>query len=62
MELVNELKTLYIDTADKLKGRDRRLFMARVAGALGPTTANTIPLSVSGGCWSNTGMGVCSIV
>ncbi len=35
MELTNELKTLYIDTADKLKGSDRRLFMARVAGALG---------------------------
>ena len=35
MELANELKTLYIDTADKLKGSDRRLFMARVAGTLG---------------------------
>ena len=35
MELTNELKTLYIDTANKLKGSDRRLFMARVAGALG---------------------------
>ena len=35
MELTNELKRLYIDTANKLKGSDRRLFMARVAGALG---------------------------
>ena len=35
MDLTDEFKTLCIDTAQKLKGSDRRLFMAQVVKALG---------------------------
>jgi transposase len=35
MELVEETKKLFIETAKDLKGRTRRLFMARVVSALG---------------------------
>jgi len=35
MELSDELKTLYQKTANKLKGSDRRLFMAQVVRSLG---------------------------
>ena len=35
MELTDELKTLYRETANKLKGSDRRLFMAQVVRTLG---------------------------
>jgi len=35
MELSDELKTLYRKTANKLKGSDRRLFMAQVVRTLG---------------------------
>lgn len=35
MELNDKMKTLFIDTANTLKGSYRRLFMAEVAGALG---------------------------
>jgi len=35
MELSDELKTLYQNTAKKLKGSDRRLFMAQVVRTLG---------------------------
>ena len=34
-ELSNELKALYIKTAQKLKGTDRRQFMAEVVKGLG---------------------------
>jgi hypothetical protein len=35
MELTEELKTLFIETAKSLKGSDRRVFMARVVNMLG---------------------------
>jgi hypothetical protein len=35
MELTDELKTTYIETAQRLKGGDRRVFMARIVKALG---------------------------
>jgi hypothetical protein len=35
MELTHALKTLFIDTANKLKGSHRRLFMAETVKALG---------------------------
>jgi len=35
MELTDELKTLYQETASKLTGSDRRLFMAQVVRTLG---------------------------
>lgn len=35
MELTEELKELYIETAEKLKGSDQRIFMAQVVGTLG---------------------------
>ena len=35
MELTEDLKTTYIATAEQLKGSDRRLFMARIAKAIG---------------------------
>jgi hypothetical protein len=35
MELTAELKTTYIETAEKLKGSDRRVFMARIVKSLG---------------------------
>lgn len=36
MELTEELKTLFIETAQSLKGSERRVFMARVVKMLGP--------------------------
>ncbi len=36
MDLTGSLKTLLIETAKSLKGRDRRLFMARTVAELGP--------------------------
>lgn len=36
MELTDSLKTLFIETATSLKGRTRRLFMARTVKHLGP--------------------------
>lgn len=36
MELIEELKMTYIETARKLKGPDRRIFMARIVKSLGP--------------------------
>jgi hypothetical protein len=35
MELTTELKTLFIETAETLKGSDRRIFMAQVVKMLG---------------------------
>ena len=35
MELTDSLKILFVDTARSLKGRARRLFMARTVKALG---------------------------
>lgn len=35
MELTDELKATYIETAKTLKGSDRRVFMARIAKSLG---------------------------
>jgi hypothetical protein len=35
IELTNELKETYIETAKQLKGSDRRLFMARIVRSLG---------------------------
>ena len=35
MELTDEQKTLFIETAEKLKGSDRRIFMAQVVKMLG---------------------------
>lgn len=35
MELTDELKTTYIETAKVLKGSDRRVFMVRIVQALG---------------------------
>jgi hypothetical protein len=35
MELTDELRTTYIETAQALKGSDRRVFMARIVKALG---------------------------
>lgn len=35
IELTNELKETYIETAKQLKGSDRRLFMARIVKSLG---------------------------
>ncbi len=35
MELTDELKATYIETAQALKGSDRRVFMARIAQMLG---------------------------
>ncbi|MCZ6678344.1 MAG: hypothetical protein O7E52_13970 [Candidatus Poribacteria bacterium] len=35
MELTKELKQIYVETASKLKGRERRIFMAQVVAALG---------------------------
>jgi hypothetical protein len=35
MELTAELKTLFVETAEKLKGSDRRIFMAQVVKMLG---------------------------
>jgi len=35
MELTDELKAFFIETAKTLKGSDRRIFMARVVKALG---------------------------
>lgn len=35
MELTDELKVLFIETANRLKGSDKRLFMARVVEMLG---------------------------
>jgi len=35
MELTDELKTAYIETAESLKGSDRRVFMARMVKSLG---------------------------
>ena len=34
MELTEELKTTYIETAKKLKGHERRIFMARIVKSL----------------------------
>ena len=34
MELTEELKELYIETAEKLKGSNQRIFMAQVVGTL----------------------------
>jgi hypothetical protein len=36
MELTEETKQVYIETAKALKGSERRLFMARVVKSLGP--------------------------
>jgi hypothetical protein len=36
MELTDELKATYSETARALKGSDRRVFMARIVQALGP--------------------------
>ena len=36
MELTDELKATYSETARSLKGSDRRVFMARIVQALGP--------------------------
>ncbi|MDJ0578035.1 MAG: ISAzo13 family transposase [Xenococcaceae cyanobacterium MO_234.B1] len=36
MELTGELKALFIETAQKLKGHERRIFMAKVVSLLGP--------------------------
>jgi hypothetical protein len=36
MELTDPLKALFIDTANRLKGSDRRRFMARIVEQLGP--------------------------
>jgi hypothetical protein len=36
MELTDELRTLFIETAETLQGSDRRVFMARVVKVLGP--------------------------
>ena len=36
MELTAELKALFIETAQKLKGHERRIFMAKVVRLLGP--------------------------
>ncbi len=36
MELTGELKALFIETAQKLKGHERRIFMAKVVRLLGP--------------------------
>jgi hypothetical protein len=35
MELTDELKATYLETAQALKGSDRRVFMARIVKALG---------------------------
>jgi hypothetical protein len=35
MELTNTLKTIFIETAKRLKGSERRLFMAQVVKSLG---------------------------
>jgi Rhodopirellula transposase DDE domain len=35
MELTDELKTVYIKTAQKLKGSERRMFMAQIVKTLG---------------------------
>ena len=35
MEVNAEVKTMYIETAKKLKGSDRRIFMARIVKSLG---------------------------
>ncbi len=40
MNLTDELKSLFIDTAKQLKGSARRLFMARTVKALGPGGAS----------------------
>src|SRR5438876_11440851 len=37
MELTDESKQVYIETAKALKGSERRLFMARVVKSLGPS-------------------------
>ncbi len=36
MELTAELKSLFIETAQTLKGHERRIFMAKVVRLLGP--------------------------
>ena len=36
MELTDSLKTLFIETAKRLRGHDRRIFMARAVKELGP--------------------------
>jgi hypothetical protein len=36
MELTDELKATYLETAQALKGSDRRVFMARIVKMLGP--------------------------
>ena len=36
MELTDSLKTLFLETAEALKGSARRLFMARTVKELGP--------------------------
>ncbi len=36
MELTGELKALFVETAQKLKGHERRIFMAKVVRLLGP--------------------------
>ncbi|MCM1984482.1 ISAzo13 family transposase, partial [Lyngbya confervoides BDU141951] len=36
MELTDSLKTLFIETAQTLKGHERRRFMAQVVNELGP--------------------------
>jgi hypothetical protein len=40
MELTEELKSLFIETAKQLKGSARRLFQARTVKALGPGGAS----------------------
>jgi Rhodopirellula transposase DDE domain len=42
MELTEELKSLLIDTAKRLKGSARRQFMARTVKALGPGGASRV--------------------
>ncbi len=52
MELTAELKALFIETAQKLKGHERRIFMAKVVRLLGPPDS---PVISSWTAWSNGG-------
>jgi hypothetical protein len=42
MELSNDLKNVFLETAQVLKNSDRRIFMARVVKALGVMSTNLL--------------------
>ena len=50
MELTDSLKILFVDTARSLKGRARRLFMARTVKALDVRFISSLPVKRQSFC------------